>query len=130
MGNLKAGMYEIAEDVTNPKPDRRKAARSFSAHTVWTKGMRVCVEEDGDCSGHFRIYRSGGYPHLGVAGRFGGKHNHPGFEALAAALRPIEWTDAEWVSENIISAGSVLVRLLKDGKVTREDLLKTEAEVL
>jgi hypothetical protein len=50
--------------------------------------------------------------------------NHPGFAALVAALRPVEWTDEEWVRVHVNSGNYVIVRLLTSGKITRDDVQK------
>jgi hypothetical protein len=124
--DMKTGMYVVTEDVKNPKPDRRAADRNFSAWVTWRKGQRVYVEEDAEFKGSFRIYPVNYYAHLGVAGRAGSEHRHPGFDALVAALSPVEYTDKEWVDIHVNAGNFVIAELLKQGKVTREDVLAAE----
>lgn len=125
--DLKPGMYEISKDVVNPKADRRKSDRDFASQKEWLKGKRVCVTKEASDSplhpDRFTICRPGGYTHLGVTGRNGGTYNHPGFDALIAALRPVEWTDHEWVEVHINNGNWILELLLKSGKITRDDIL-------
>lgn len=120
--DLKPGMHEISETVKNPKPDRRRANGNFAAAEIWPKGKRVCVTEDYEVRGSFKIFHLSGYEHLGVNGRKGGTYNHPGFEILVAALKPVEWTDEEWVRAHINNGNFVLERLLGSGKITRGDI--------
>ena len=88
----------------------------------WPKGKRVRVATDFDFKDHFTIFPPNDYEHLGVKGRQGGKFNHPGFEILVAALKPMEWTDLEWVRAHLPGPDHVLAHLLKTKKLTREDL--------
>lgn len=125
--DMKPGMYEITVDVVNPKPDRRKSDRNFSALPMWRKGLRVCIEiEESENKLHpnrVTIFRAGGYSHMGVTGRENGTMNHPGFAALVAALKPVEWTNLEWVKINAKCSDRILVELLDARKITREDVL-------
>lgn len=123
--DLKPGMYEIAQDVVNPQADRRKSGRDFAAQPTWPKGKRVCVTQDWEFKARFTIFLPGGYQHLGVTGHKGGSHNHHGFDALVAALRPVEQTHREWVQIEVQCPDRVLVKLLDAGKITREDVLAT-----
>lgn len=123
--DLKFGMYELYEDVKNPKADRRKASRNFSAAPVWQKGKRVCVKAaDFDHPDLWNVFRVGGYEHDGVRGRKNGQYNHPGFGALISALLPVEWTEQEWVAVNVNNGNCVLEDLLKSGKISRKDILE------
>jgi hypothetical protein len=130
--DMKPGMYEISEDVVNPKSDRRKTDRNFSALPQWRKGLRVCVEiEKANNKLHpnrVTIFRAGGYSFYGVTGRENGEYNHPGFDALVAALRPVEWTDAEWIKVHVNNGNFILERLLESKKITREDITKVFGE--
>jgi hypothetical protein len=118
--DLKPGMYVVGADVDNPKADRRKS-RNLSAAPKWMKGLRVVVSEDWELKGLFTVAQIGVFN--GVQGRRGGRMNHPGFEALIAALEPVEWTTGEWVQVHINCPNRVLVRLLDGGKITRQDVL-------
>lgn len=119
---LKPGMYVISKNVKNPKPDRRHADRNFEKKEIWEKGMRVCVMEDYEFVGNFKIFHLSGWAHNGVIGRRGGSHNHPGFEALVDALTPVEWTSEEWVRSRINNGNYILERLLDSKKITKEDI--------
>lgn len=119
---LQEGIYEISTDVRNPKPDRRTAKRNFSAWEVWPKGMRVMVMPDFDFPDLVTVYPPNGYQHLGVRGRPGGNRNHPGWEALIAALKPVEMTDLEWVKHKVPMHEHVLAELLSSGKLTKADI--------
>lgn len=124
--DLKPGMYEITQDIKNPKADRRKSDRDFSALPMWRKGLRVCVEievsENKLHPNRATIFRAGDYSFHGVTGRENGEHNHPGFDALVAALQPVEWTEHEWVEAHVNNGKWVLEELLKAGKVTKGDI--------
>lgn len=126
--DLKPGMYEITRDVQNPKADRRKSDRDFSALPMWRKGLRVCVlieaSENKLHPSRATIFLAGGYSFMGVTGRENGTHTHPGFDALVAALQPVEWTEHEWVEVHVNNGKWVLEELLKAGKVTRADVSK------
>lgn len=127
--DMKTGMHVVTEDVKNPKPDRRTADRNFSAWVMWKKGQRVYVEEDAEFKGSFRIYPVNFYAHLGVAGRKGSEHRHPGFDALVAALSPVEYTHKEFVDIHVNAGNFVIAELLKRGKITREDVMAADQAV-
>ena len=95
----------------------------------WEKGLRVCVQiEESENRLHpnrATIFRASGYSFYGVTGRENGELNHSGFDALVAALQPVEWTDEEWVHVHVSNGDHVLVRLLESGKITREDIKRT-----
>lgn len=132
IADMKPGMYVLSETVKNPKPDRRAADSNFAKLPEWRKGLRVCVGiEEPENKLHpnrITVFRAGGYSFHGVTGRDHGNYNHPGFDALIAALRPAEWTDSEWLEVHVISGKSVLENLLASGKITREDILGSKQE--
>ncbi len=119
---LKPGMYVISKSVKNPKPDRRHADRNFAKKEIWEKGKRVCVTEDYEIAGNFKIFQLSGWAHDGVNGRKNGSYNHPGFEDLVAVLTPVEWTSEEWVRARVNNGNYILERLLDSKKITREDI--------
>lgn len=130
IADMKPGMYVLSENVKNPKPDRRAAARNFAMLPEWRKGLRVCVHIDEPENklhpNRITVFRASGYSFHGVTGRDNGNYNHPGFDALIAALRPAEWTDSEWLEIHVINDKLVLEKLLASGKITREDVLAAE----
>lgn len=119
---LVPGMYEIAVDVKNPKADRRRATRDFASWVVWPKGKRVRVVADLDHADLFTIFLPNGHEHLGVRGRQGGRMNHPGLEALVAALQPVEMTDLERIRFHLPAHDRILAHFLKTKKLTWADL--------
>ncbi len=124
MKDLTAGTYVIGENVKNPQADRRKTC-NFSAESLWLQGTKVSVKEDEEFKGVFTINRIGGRPWHGINGTKT-KSRHPAFPLLVAALIPVEVSDEEWLRANVEGMGhGVLLRLMKAGKITRDDIVNS-----
>jgi hypothetical protein len=110
---LPEGQYVLSQDVTNPSADRRHK-RSVEFMVTWTAGMKFDVRVNTFNYGHTKVdYNTvkgtGWYGQLGS--------NNDGFDALVAALVPVDRTPES------------LAHLMEMNYVSNETILETLAEV-
>ena len=107
---LPEGQYVLTQDVTNPSADRRHK-RSVEFMVTWTAGMKFDVRVNHFNYGHTKvdyntIKGTGWYGQLGS--------NNDGFDALVAALAPVDLTPesmAHRMEMNYVSNETVLETL-------------------
>ncbi len=110
---LPEGQYVLTQDVTNPSADRRHK-RSVEFMVTWTAGMKFDVrvntfDYDGVKADYNTIKGTGWYGQL--------SSTHDGFDALVAALVPVDRT-----------TDSLAHRMEKE-YISNETILETMSEV-
>jgi hypothetical protein len=109
------GVYELARDVANSRPDRR--SKHIDSLAVWKAGMRLIVADG--------MIRSGGSAHGALTPR------HPCWGAIVAALVPsVETVATVFETDHGVAMSSmaaptpirVIQRLVDAGKITLDDV--------
>jgi hypothetical protein len=122
MENYKPGLYQLARDVENPHPDRRKV-RNWTAQTEWKKGERfifrhrfVDRREDGTILYCGELGKVGTYDSL--------NDMSDGFKALLDALVPVEHTVSSYLVMQDWShpSNKILQKLVDTKKLSLDDI--------
>jgi hypothetical protein len=116
---LEPGFYVLAQDVENPKPDRR-TRRSVRGKRTLPKGLRVEVRLV-----QRRDWQSGDWLNVKVALEYGGDELQPDLaDAVASHLVPAEPAVGQLIDE-YHPAAAILAQQVDQGKITLEDIRAT-----
>lgn len=118
---LKRGVYVLAREVANPKPDRR-STRDWTKAVKWPKGLIVHYDDNP-------------YPAIRAAGEYANLSPHSDEEGWAALVPALEPAPRNFYtvmlgldnSPRSYFARPILAELVRMGKITLEDIEAAQA---